>query len=74
MNPTVVTHADQARDLLAEARAHDAALDRLYSMPEKAPAHLVASSHDKLRRSLKAAEVNALLAIADELARIGLAR
>jgi hypothetical protein len=74
MNHTSVSHADAAREHLATAAAHTAALDRIYSAPEPAPGHLVANSHDKRRHALKAAEVNALLAIADELSRIGLAR
>lgn len=63
----MTTHSETACDQVAAAVAQSDALDELYSRPDKAAPHLVAAAHDKLRRSIKVAEVHALLAIAAEL-------
>lgn len=65
----VSTHADEARHFADEAETNDAALRNLYADGRRDSAR-IAEVHQSLRTSLKLAEVNALLAIADEVRRL----
>lgn len=67
------THADEARHFADRAEGHDDELRMLYSDGRRDSTR-IAEVHQSLRTSLKLAEVHALLAIAEEVRRVGFSR
>lgn len=66
----MTSHRERALNHIEAVQAHSAALDDLYSSPERVAPHLVGKAHDKLRQSVKLAQVHALLYIGDQVAAV----
>lgn len=66
----MTSHHDKARAHLEASLATRAALDEIYESRRPAPAHMIADLNAKIRLGMKAAEVEALLAIGQRLERL----
>lgn len=64
----MTTHRDRALNHVEAMQAQAAVLDELYSSPERVAPHLVGKAHDKLRQSIKLAQVHALIYVGDQVA------
>lgn len=62
-------HAETAIDFADEADAYTERLQQLYGA-DRRDSEEIAQVHQRLRTSIKLAEINALLAIADEVRRV----